>query len=312
MSPLYSFENALHYGYQLFGLERFCDISVYTSTKSRNAIGRFVFGREEDDGHVPRALARLDQLGRLEAVQPRHLDVEQGQRDIMLEQEFESLLAEPYIRGRELTTAVLGDRALGVTELVPKSGFYDFDAKYTDGMTEHVCPAQIPEDMVFRDVTERRKAQQAVLCVGLQLQDRHVVPDQFPDRGFFYRSDQFSLAKQGVPMVYAGVPQRVREERAKLALEAVGPLLGLAHRDDPVAGGDWLARARATGASILHVDEPKAGRLTIGEVLGVILANLALVPAGYLAVRASGTLINIGSTRERVYGDQATDPMGEE
>jgi D-alanine-D-alanine ligase len=60
-------------------------------------------------------------------------------------QEFDRLLAEPYIRGRELTTAVLGDRALMVTELRPKSGFYDFDAKYTDGMTDHVCPAEIPE-----------------------------------------------------------------------------------------------------------------------------------------------------------------------
>ena len=38
-----------------------------------------------------------------------------------------------------------GPRALAVTELVPKSGFYDFDAKYTEGMTEHVCPAQLPE-----------------------------------------------------------------------------------------------------------------------------------------------------------------------
>src|SRR6187549_172161 len=62
-------------------------------------------------------------------------------------QQFDSLLAEPYIRGRELTAAVLGDRALLVTELVPKSGFYDFDAKYTDGMTEHVCPAQIPPEI---------------------------------------------------------------------------------------------------------------------------------------------------------------------
>ncbi|ANY20022.1 D-alanine--D-alanine ligase B [Tsuneonella dongtanensis] len=64
-------------------------------------------------------------------------------------QEFERLLAEPYIRGRELTAAVLDDgtgpRALTVTELVPKSGFYDFDAKYTDGMTDHICPAQVPE-----------------------------------------------------------------------------------------------------------------------------------------------------------------------
>ncbi len=58
---------------------------------------------------------------------------------------FTHLLAEPFIRGRELTTAVLGDAALMVTELKPKTGFYDFDAKYTDGLTEHVCPAEIPE-----------------------------------------------------------------------------------------------------------------------------------------------------------------------
>lgn len=61
--------------------------------------------------------------------------------------EFEELLAEPFIRGRELTTAVLGDVALGVTELKPKSGFYDYDAKYTDGLTDHVCPADIPDEI---------------------------------------------------------------------------------------------------------------------------------------------------------------------
>jgi D-alanine-D-alanine ligase len=60
-------------------------------------------------------------------------------------QDFEELLAEPYVRGRELTTAVLGEEALGVTELRPKSGFYDYDAKYTDGMTEHLCPAPVPD-----------------------------------------------------------------------------------------------------------------------------------------------------------------------
>ena len=62
-------------------------------------------------------------------------------------QQFDSLLAEPFIRGKELTCAVLADKALMVTELKPKSGFYDFDAKYTDGMTEHVCPAEIPDEI---------------------------------------------------------------------------------------------------------------------------------------------------------------------
>src|SRR5918997_6065953 len=60
---------------------------------------------------------------------------------------FARLLAEPFIRGRELTVAVLADEALAVTELQPKSGFYDYDAKYTEGMTQHVCPAEIPEEI---------------------------------------------------------------------------------------------------------------------------------------------------------------------
>ena len=64
-------------------------------------------------------------------------------------QDFDELLAEPFIRGRELTTAVIegaeGARALMVTELIIESGFYDFEHKYTEGRTAHVCPAEIPD-----------------------------------------------------------------------------------------------------------------------------------------------------------------------
>jgi len=86
-------------------------------------------------------------------------------------QEFDQLLAEPYIRGRELTAAVLGDRALMVTELVPKSGFYDFDAKYTDGMTEHVCPAQIPETITRLCLEYALRAHQLLGCRGCSRSD---------------------------------------------------------------------------------------------------------------------------------------------
>ena len=90
-------------------------------------------------------------------------------------QEFAQLLAEPYIRGRELTTAVIdgaeGPRALTVTELVPKSGFYDFDAKYTDGMTEHVCPAQIPEDIAKLCCQYALKAHKLLGCRGVSRSD---------------------------------------------------------------------------------------------------------------------------------------------
>jgi D-alanine-D-alanine ligase len=92
-------------------------------------------------------------------------------------QEFEELLAEPYVRGRELTTAILGGRALGVTELKPKSGWYDYDAKYTDGMTEHVFPAQIPDAI-------------AEACKRLALEAHHLLGCKGASRSDFRWDDE--------------------------------------------------------------------------------------------------------------------------
>lgn len=86
-------------------------------------------------------------------------------------QEFDRLLAEPFIKGRELTVAVLGDRALCVTELKPKSGFYDFDAKYTDGLTEHICPAEIPADIAQYMLDTALRAHQLLGCKGASRTD---------------------------------------------------------------------------------------------------------------------------------------------
>ncbi|MEP7223197.1 MAG: D-alanine--D-alanine ligase [Novosphingobium sp.] len=86
-------------------------------------------------------------------------------------QEFASLLAEPFIRGLELTTAVIGNRALTVTELKPKSGFYDFDAKYTDGMTDHICPAQIPDDIAQACKDIALRSHQLLGCKGTSRSD---------------------------------------------------------------------------------------------------------------------------------------------
>jgi D-alanine-D-alanine ligase len=86
-------------------------------------------------------------------------------------QEFDSLLAEPYIRGRELTTAVLGDKALAVTELRPKSGFYDFDAKYTEGMTEHICPAEIPDEITQACLDLALRCHRLLGCSGCSRTD---------------------------------------------------------------------------------------------------------------------------------------------
>lgn len=86
-------------------------------------------------------------------------------------QDFPQLLAEPFIRGKELTTAVLGDRALLVTELRPKSGFYDFDSKYTDGMTDHICPAEIPDDVTEACKDIALRAHRLLGCRGTSRSD---------------------------------------------------------------------------------------------------------------------------------------------
>jgi D-alanine-D-alanine ligase len=85
--------------------------------------------------------------------------------------EFDELLAEPYIRGRELTAAVLGSRAFGVTELRPKSGWYDFDAKYTDGMTEHLFPAPIPDEVADACKALALEAHRLLGCRGASRSD---------------------------------------------------------------------------------------------------------------------------------------------
>ena len=84
---------------------------------------------------------------------------------------FDELLAEPFIRGRELTTAVVGDRALGVTELQVRNGFYDYDAKYTDGMTVHVCPAQIPDEITQACMALALDAHRLLGCKGTSRSD---------------------------------------------------------------------------------------------------------------------------------------------
>lgn len=85
--------------------------------------------------------------------------------------EFDRLLAEPFIKGRELTVAVLGDEAMGVTELKPKAGFYDYAAKYTDGLTEHVCPADVPDDIARSMMDMALKAHRLLGCKGASRAD---------------------------------------------------------------------------------------------------------------------------------------------
>src|SRR3954452_22111837 len=84
---------------------------------------------------------------------------------------FDELLAEPFIKGRELTVAVMRGEPLAVTELKPKAGFYDYDAKYTDGLTQHVCPAEIPFEIACAMMDMAARSHRLLGCKGASRSD---------------------------------------------------------------------------------------------------------------------------------------------
>lgn len=82
------------------------------------------------------------------------------------------LMAERYVGGRELTCAVMGDVALGVTEIIPMGpGFYDFDAKYRPGGSKHEVPAKIKRNIYQRIQTLSLAAHRAIGCRGVSRSD---------------------------------------------------------------------------------------------------------------------------------------------
>jgi len=83
----------------------------------------------------------------------------------------QKLLVETYIPGRELTVGVMGDHPLAVTELRPKHDFYDFEAKYTAGKTEHLIPAPIPEEVARQALDAALAAHRALGCRGVSRAD---------------------------------------------------------------------------------------------------------------------------------------------
>ncbi|HYE42539.1 MAG TPA: D-alanine--D-alanine ligase [Caulobacteraceae bacterium] len=87
----------------------------------------------------------------------------------------EEVMVEPYVAGKELAVAVLGDqdgpRALAVTDIVAATGFYDYDAKYGEGGSKHVLPAPIPPAVAKEAMQLAERAHRALGCRGLTRSD---------------------------------------------------------------------------------------------------------------------------------------------
>ena len=83
----------------------------------------------------------------------------------------ETAMVERFIAGRELTCAVMGDVALGVIDIVSKGTFYDYDSKYVQGGSEHILPANIPNDVYRKCQKFALLAHQALGCRGVSRSD---------------------------------------------------------------------------------------------------------------------------------------------
>lgn len=95
--------------------------------------------------------------------------------------EREEYLVERYIEGKELTIAVLDGKALGVLEIKPHEGFYDYSNKYTKGRTEYIVPAEIDKSAYDECMAMSEKAFKVLGCRGVARTDiRLSVEDRRP------------------------------------------------------------------------------------------------------------------------------------
>jgi D-alanine-D-alanine ligase len=83
----------------------------------------------------------------------------------------DEVMVERYVPGRELTVAVMGDRALAVTEIKPREGFYDYRAKYTSGVADHLIPAPIEPEIEEAVKAMAVTAHRALGCQGVSRSD---------------------------------------------------------------------------------------------------------------------------------------------
>lgn len=86
------------------------------------------------------------------------------------------ILLEQFIKGQEVQVGILDDRPIGAIEIVPKNEFYDYEAKYTDGMAEHIFPARLAPALYEKAQQVGLQAHQALGCSGYSRVDLLVTP----------------------------------------------------------------------------------------------------------------------------------------
>ncbi|MBQ8465449.1 MAG: D-alanine--D-alanine ligase [Alphaproteobacteria bacterium] len=89
---------------------------------------------------------------------------EEDKKAIFYENDNREVMIEEFIEGQELTVSVLNGKALAVTEMRSKTAFYDYEAKYTDGMTQHILPAEISQEVYRQALKDAEILHSALHC----------------------------------------------------------------------------------------------------------------------------------------------------
>ncbi|MDP6708623.1 MAG: D-alanine--D-alanine ligase [Alphaproteobacteria bacterium] len=97
----------------------------------------------------------------------------------------DEVMFERFVPGLELSVAVMADRALGVIEIEPLSGFYDYEAKYTEGKAVHHMPARVPEPIYEQAMRWALEAHQVLGCRGVSRADFRYDETEGAGRGLY-------------------------------------------------------------------------------------------------------------------------------
>ena len=97
-----------------------------------------------------------------------------------IKNDYEKILVEEYIPGREIQVAVMGNKGLGAIELIPKRQFYDYKAKYSSkAKTKHIMPADLSKKNYNKALFLAEKAHKVLGCKGITRSDFRFFNDQF-------------------------------------------------------------------------------------------------------------------------------------
>ena len=97
----------------------------------------------------------------------------------------DDVMFERFVPGRELSVAVMEDRSLGVIEIEPLNGFYDYEAKYTDGKAVHYMPARVPDPVYEKALAWALEAHRALGCRGVTRADFRFDDSEGDDAGLY-------------------------------------------------------------------------------------------------------------------------------